>query len=203
MAPVGILAVLLTPLVGKLLGRIDPRLIATTAFLIFSVVFYLRSKFTPEVDSFTLIVPTVIQGAAMAMFFIPLTAIILSGQHPSKIPAAAGLSNFVRIMFGGMGTSLITTLWDRRTTLHHAQLAEHATATNPAYAEALRGLASQGIPEPAALAVLERNLSIQASTLGATDLFHLFAIVFLLLISLIWLTKRAKRSAGAEASGAH
>jgi DHA2 family multidrug resistance protein len=45
-------------------------------------------------------VPTLIQGAAMSMFFIPLTSIILSGQRPEKIPAASGLSNFVRIMCG-------------------------------------------------------------------------------------------------------
>ena len=76
-------------------------------------------------------IPTVIQGAAMAMFFIPLTSIILSGLPPDKMPAAAGLSNFVRIMFGGIGTSLSTTLWDSRSALHHAQLAEHTGPRQP------------------------------------------------------------------------
>jgi len=131
MAPVGILAVILSPIVGKLLPKIDARLVATTAFIIFALVFFLRSRFTVDVDVTALMVPTIIQGAAMAMFFIPLTSIILSGQPPHRIPAAAGLSNFVRIMCGGIGTSIASTIWENRTTLHHAQLAEHTGLVNP------------------------------------------------------------------------
>jgi DHA2 family multidrug resistance protein len=129
MAPVGILAIALSPVVGKLLPKIDARWIASTGFVIFAIVFYMRSRFNADVDPTTLIIPTVIQGAAMAMFFIPLTSIILSGLTPDKIPAAAGLSNFVRIMFGGIGTSISTTLWDSRTALHHAQLTVHTGFT--------------------------------------------------------------------------
>ncbi|HSY28812.1 MAG TPA: DHA2 family efflux MFS transporter permease subunit, partial [Burkholderiaceae bacterium] len=140
MAPVGILAVLLSPVVGKLLPKIDARFVATTAFIIFAIVFYMRSRFTIEVDAFALMVPTVIQGAAMAMFFIPLTSIILSGQPPEKIPAAAGLSNFVRIMCGGIGTSITSTIWENRTTLHHAQLAEHTGIQNPAFGQSVQTL---------------------------------------------------------------
>jgi MFS transporter, DHA2 family, multidrug resistance protein len=204
MAPVGIFAILLSPLVGKLLPKIDARLVATTAFAIFALVFYMRAQFTPEVDYLTLMIPTVIQGAAMAMFFIPLTSIILSGQPPDKIPAAAGLSNFVRIMFGGIGTSLTSTLWDSRTTLHHAQLAEHTGPQNPAFSQAVGVLTAQGLPEPGAWAVLDRTITIQASTLAATDIFWLSALLFLALIGLIWLTKSTKSGAPAEAvSAAH
>jgi len=202
MAPVGIFAILLSPLVGKLLPKIDARLVATTAFIVFAIVFYMRAQFTPEVDYVTLMIPTVIQGAAMAMFFIPLTSIILSGQSPDKIPAAAGLSNFVRIMCGGIGTSLTSTLWDRRTTLHHAQLAEHSGPTNQAFGQAAQALAAQGIPEPGTLAVLERTLSVQASTLAATDIFWLSAILFLTLIGLVWMTKPSKSSVSMDASSA-
>src|SRR5690606_4490682 len=89
MAPVGILAILTSPLVGKILHKVDARLIVTAAFVVFALVFYMRAQFTPEVDIVTLAIPSVIQGAAMTMFFIPLTAIILSGQPPDQIPAAA------------------------------------------------------------------------------------------------------------------
>jgi hypothetical protein len=47
-------------------------------------VFFLRARFNTEVDTYNLMVPTLIQGAAMSMFFIPLTSIILSGQRPEK-----------------------------------------------------------------------------------------------------------------------
>ena len=96
MAPVGILAIILSPVVGKLLPKVDARWLATTAFIIFAIVFFMRSRFTVEVDATALMIPTVIQGAAMAMFFIPLTSIILSGQPPEKIPAAEFRAHHVR-----------------------------------------------------------------------------------------------------------
>ena len=203
MAPVGILAIILSPVVGKLLHKTDPRLLATGAFIIFALVFYLRAQFTPDVDTMTLMIPTVIQGAAMAMFFIPLTSIILSGQPPDKIPAAAGLSNFVRIMFGGIGTSITSTVWESRTSLHHAQLAEHTSAQSPAFAQAVQGLIAQGLPEQGAYAVIERTMNIQASTLAATDIFWISSILFLSLIALVWLTKPSRSVGSADAAGAH
>ena len=203
MAPVGILAILMSPVVGKILPKIDARLVATAAFVVFALVFYMRAQFTAEVDIVTLTVPTVIQGAAMAMFFIPLTSIILSGQPPDKIPAAAGLSNFVRIMFGGIGTSLTATVWENRTALHHAHLAEHTGAHNPVFGQAVQTLTAQGLPEPAALATMERIVGVQASTMAATDIFWISAILFLALIGLVWLTKPIRSAAPADAGGAH
>jgi DHA2 family multidrug resistance protein len=203
MAPVGILAILMSPFIGKILPKVDARWVATTAFLIFALVFYMRSQFTAGVDVRTLMIPTVIQGAAMAMFFIPLTSIILSGQPPDKIPAAAGLSNFVRIMFGGIGTSITSTMWDSRTALHHAQLAEHSGNHNQAFNQAVQALTSQGLTEPAAWAVIERTMSVQASTMGADDIFRMSAILFIGLIALVWMTKPRKSAASADAMGAH
>ncbi len=66
----------------------------------------MRSHFNTQADFCTILIPTVLQGAAMAFFFIPLTTITLSGLPPERIPAAAGLSNFVRITAGAMGTSI-------------------------------------------------------------------------------------------------
>ena len=105
-APLGIFAVLLAPVVGKLLPKAELRVLATLAFLGFAAVFFMRSQYTTGVDTFTLVLPTLLQGIPMALFFVPLTAIILSGLPPEKIPAAAGLSNFVRVFFGAAGTSL-------------------------------------------------------------------------------------------------
>lgn len=203
MAPVGILAVLLSPIVGKLLPKIDARWVATTAFIIFAIVFYMRSRFTVDVDAYALMVPTVLQGAAMAMFFIPLTSIILSGQRPDRIPAAAGLSNFVRIMCGGIGTSVCSTIWENRTTLHHAQLAEHTGVVNPAFGQSVQNLMAQGLPEQGTWAVINRTMDIQASTSAATDIFWISSVLFLSLIALVWMTKPSKSAAPVDAGGAH
>ncbi|MHA6895418.1 DHA2 family efflux MFS transporter permease subunit [Ralstonia pseudosolanacearum] len=204
MAPVGIFAILLSPVIGKNLPKMDARWVATTAFITFALVFWMRSHFTVQVDTWTLMLPTLIQGAAMAMFFIPLTSIILSGLRPERIPAASGLSNFVRIMFGGIGASISTTVWDNRAALHHAQLVEHANPYNPAYASSLGDYTQMGMPSLQANGVIERIISQQAAMMGANDIFWISAVLFIVLIALIWLTHPAKSAAGAEAAaGAH
>src|SRR5207237_7807300 len=72
LAPVGVLALLLTPIVGRTAGKVDPRVYATTSLVIFAVVAWMRSRFNTEVDIWTLVVPTILQGAAVSCFFIPL-----------------------------------------------------------------------------------------------------------------------------------
>ncbi|WP_104654992.1 DHA2 family efflux MFS transporter permease subunit [Ralstonia insidiosa] len=204
MAPVGIFAIILSPVIGKNLPKMDARWVATTAFLTFALVFWMRSHFTTQIDTWTLLIPTLIQGAAMAMFFIPLTSIILSGLSPERIPAASGLSNFVRIMFGGIGASISTTIWDNRSALHHAQLVEHANAYNPAYTSSINQYTQLGMPNLQANGVIERTITQQAAMLGANDIFWISAVLFIGLIGFIWLTKPAKSAGGAEAAaGAH
>jgi DHA2 family multidrug resistance protein len=148
MAPVGLLAIVLSPWVGKNVSRIDPRKLATVAFLGFAGVLWMRSQFNVQTTLTTILIPTVLQGAAMAFFFIPLQAIIFSGLKPEQLPSAAGLSNFARITAGAVGTSLFTTLWENRAAMHHAHLSEAVNAGNGASAGP--GAACRGRPEPRA-----------------------------------------------------
>ena len=55
LAPVGLLAIFLTPVVGKTINKVDARLFATAALLIFAVVALMRSKFNTQVDEWTLL----------------------------------------------------------------------------------------------------------------------------------------------------
>jgi DHA2 family multidrug resistance protein len=203
LAPVGLLAILLSPLVGRNVSRIDPRFLATTAFAIFAVVMLMRSNFNTEVDFATLMVPTVIQGAALAFFFIPLVTITLSGITPQQMAAASGLSNFARISAGSFGTSISTTLWDHRATMHHAHLAEKLTAYDPTTSQALANLQASGMSQDQSFAFINRLMDQQAAQLSATDIFYASALLFLLMIGIVWLTKPASGGAGAEAAGAH
>jgi DHA2 family multidrug resistance protein len=201
-APLGIFAVLLAPVMGKIMPRSDSRVLATFAFLGFAAVFFMRSLYTTEVDQYTLIMPTLLQGIPMAMFFTPLTAIILSGLPPEKIPAAAGLSNFVRVFAGAVGTSLLSNTWNNRTILHHAQLAEQTGITNPHYTQALSGIQTTLHSSLfKAQAFFGTQLDAQASMLGLNDVFWLSAVIFIVIIPLIWVTKPSKDGA-ANAAGA-
>ncbi|GAB2905145.1 DHA2 family efflux MFS transporter permease subunit [Paralcaligenes sp. KSB-10] len=204
-APVGILAIIFSPIVGKLLGKHDPRYIVTVSFLIFALVSYMRADFNTEVDLGTVMIPTFIQGAAMAMFFIPLTTITLSGLEPHRIPAAAGLSNFVRLVFGAFGTSITTTLWENRAALHHAQLTEIARPGKPAFDMAMAGLHDKGLNQAQSASLINNLINQQAFTISATDIFYASAIIFLALIILVWFARPRKMNSGAGdvAAAAH
>jgi DHA2 family multidrug resistance protein len=206
LAPVGIFAILLTPLVGKKVAVWDPRRMATAAFLVFALVLWMRSNFTVQTDFVHILVPTLIQGGAMAFFFIPLTTITLAGLTPDRIPAAAGLSNFVRITAGAMGTSIATTLWESRAAMHHAHLTEPLTAQTPILAQTMSGLESAGLSPGQALGMVNRLIDQQAYTRAADDIFLASAFIFVALIGLIWLTKRPVQTGGpspVDAGGAH
>ena len=206
LAPVGLFAVLLSPVVGKFLPRIDPRKIATVAFLVFALVFWMRSRYTTGVDTFSLMLPTVIQGIGMAGFFIPLVSITLSGLPGSRIPAASGLSNFVRIMCGGIGTSIFSTAWDHRSNIHHAQLMEQANAYNPNFTASMQQFGAAGFNQSQGYGLFNSMATQQAAQLGVNDLFYISAGIFVARIALIWITKPERSGSGdsaAAASAAH
>ncbi|MFM9927902.1 DHA2 family efflux MFS transporter permease subunit [Variovorax sp. H27-G14] len=204
MAPVGMLAIIFSPIVGLTVAKVDPRRYATFSFLVFALVLWMRSNFNTQADFVTIIIPTVIQGIAMAFFFIPLVTLTLSGLTPDRIPAASGLSNFLRITAGAVGTSLTTTLWDNRATLHHAQLAETINQSNNAATSAMAGLSSSGFSSEQVLGQMNRIVDQQAYMLATNDIFYASAILFLLLIPLVWLARPQKGGAGGDAAaGAH
>ncbi len=206
LAPVGLLAILLTPAVGQAMRRIDPRVIATLAFLVFALVLGMRARFSTDTPFGTLLVPTIIQGIAMACFFVPLITLSLSGLSPERIPAASGLFNFARITAGSFGTSIVTTLWDRRATLHHARLIEHLTSTDPVTAQSLADAQAAGLGADQGVPLLNRLVDNQAFMLSANDIFYASAVLFLLLVGVIWLARPAMRGGGGGAettSAAH
>ncbi len=203
MAPVGLLAIVLSPIVGLTISRVDPRIYASLSFVVFALVLWMRSQFTTQTDFATFMVPTIIQGIAMAGFFIPLVTITLSGIEPSRIPAASGLSNFTRITAGAMGTSIATTLWEDRAAMHHAQLAESINHGSPVAMETLRQLEAGGMSHQQALGVVNNLVTQQAFMLSTQEVFYASALLFLSLIAVVWLAGRPKGGASADAAGAH
>ena len=201
-APVGVLAIILSPWVGKNVSKIDPRWMVTFSFLGFGFILWLRSRFNTQADFSTILLPTFLQGAAMAFFFIPLQAIIFSGQPPNKMAAAAGLSNFVRITAGAIGTSIFTTAWENRAVLHHAEIAETVTRGNSAATSTLAQLGASGLDPNQALATVNRMVDQQAYTMAVTDIFLLSAALFVALLVMVWMT-RPQLGGAAGGGGAH
>ena len=143
------------------------------------------------------------QSAPPPKHSAPLITLGMSGLTPDRIPAASGLFNFARITAGSFGTSIATTFWDHRATLHHAQLVEHLTGNDPASAQALANLQASGLSEPQSYALLNRLVDQQAFMLSANDIFYVSAWLFVLLIGVVWLARPVKGRPAQGAGGAH
>ncbi|RTL53434.1 MAG: DHA2 family efflux MFS transporter permease subunit [Rhodocyclaceae bacterium] len=185
----GIFAVMLGPVVGANMHRLDPRAVATFGFIVFALVAFWSSTFTPDVDFATVGMTRLAMGIGISCFFLPLVTINMSGLKPQQMAAASGLSSFMRNLGFSFGAAMMASLWDHRGTYHHALLAEHITPYDAAAVDYLDRLQALGMSATQALASLERTLNSQAFLLATDDVLALAGVMMLCLILPIWWTR--------------
>ncbi len=198
-APIGILPVLLTPLVGKYATRFDLRMIATFSFVVLGGICFARSGFNLDVDFNHVAMLQLIQGLGVATFFMPVMTILLSDLEPHEIASGSGLATFVRTLGASFAASLTTWAWNRRSSIHHAQLTEHISA----YDDNMTSLATQlghGDLQHGA-AQLNQMVTLQASQIGFNEIFYLLGIIFIGIIVFLWFAKPPFAAKGAKPVG--
>ena len=188
-APSGLVAVVLTPFVARLSGRIDARILASVAFVFFALSYWMRSGYTPSASFSDFVLPLLLQGVAMSTFFLSMLTIALDRIPPERLPSATGISNFCRIVAGSFSASIITTAWDRREALHQSRLAE-AIGNGFPMRMATEQLGHLGLNATQAAAVVTRQMVGQAYLLASTDLFRLSAWLCAGLLVVVWLCRR-------------
>lgn len=202
-APVGIIPVILSPIIGRFAHKLDMRRLVTFSFIMYAVCFYWRAyTFEPGMDFGASAWPQFIQGFAVACFFMPLTTITLSGLPRERMAAASSLSNFVRTLAGSIGTSITTTMWTDRESMHHAQLTESVTPYNPNAQQMYDKLQSLGMTHDQASAWIAQQITNQGLIISANEIFWASAGVFLVLLVLIWFA-RPPFGSGGGGGGAH
>jgi DHA2 family multidrug resistance protein len=200
-APVGILALLTAPIVGRNMNRLNLRLTATFAFCVFGFAILWAAKLNDTASFRQFATPRFLQGLGIAFFFLPMNQIILSGIRPSELASASGLSNFVRTMSGSIATALTVLAWNRRTDFHHAVLAENVRNSAGAWTAYQGQLADQGVAGTGAFAYVDHIITNQAMTLGVNDVFNGLALMYLLLIPLVWFAKPPFTAVRGEGGG--
>ncbi|MGE4243115.1 DHA2 family efflux MFS transporter permease subunit [Ramlibacter sp.] len=189
LAPVGIFAVILSPIVGRRLTGADPRGFATISFVLLATVMVLRSHFNTQADFATIVVPTLLQGVAMPFMYVPLVTLAIAGMAQHHHASASGIMNFARMIAGAIGTSVTFTLWESRASTHRAQLAEALTTTHPALPSALDTLGAAGLNAQQSHAYVDRLLEQQAYMLATSDVFGASALLMLLLVPVLWVSR--------------
>jgi MFS transporter, DHA2 family, multidrug resistance protein len=197
-APSGITAILTSMMMGRLMRRFDARMLGAVSFAFFAISYFMRAQLTVDSSYLVFVAPQLVQGLAMGMFFVAMLAVAFDGLPPQKVPAASGLSNFLRITAAGFATSIITTFWDRREALHQSQLADVVTQYTPAYQEALARMQQLGFSDQLAAGAMTQTMVGQSYLLSSLDLFYASAWLSVLLIPLCFLVRRP--SAGGAAA---
>ncbi|WP_133649727.1 DHA2 family efflux MFS transporter permease subunit [Paraburkholderia flava] len=191
-APVGLLALILSPLIGRNMHRLDLRMVASFAFVVFAFVSFWNSTFTLDVPFNHVIWPRLVQGIGVACFFVPMTTITLSSISDDRLASASGLSNFLRTLSGAIGTAVSTTYWENDAIYHHAVLSESVNVysqNTTAYSDALSSL---GIAGQSLTAQLNALVTQQGFMMATNDFFRISCVGFVVLAGLVWITKPKK-----------
>lgn len=199
-APSGMVAVVLSPMIGRYIGRFDARLFASASLLAYAISYFMRSGYTADASFAAFTAPLLVQGIGMSMFFIAMLTILLDGVPVERVPAASGLSNFLRITAGSFATSIVTTFWDDHAALHQSRLADTSSVYQPQLQLPLQQLQASGLSEGQAQATLAHGLSGQAYLMSALDFFWLGGWLCLVLVAMIWFARKPQGNAAPVAA---
>ena len=198
-APIGVLAVVVAPFMGMLMKRFDLRILVTLSFVTFGAVSFWNAGFTTGVTLPQLMLPRLIYGATMPLFFVPLMSMAFAGLPPQRVASASGLINFIRMLGAGFGASLGIALWDQREALHDARLSEVVAVSHGQFA----ALQSLGASSAQGLAELAGSIKQQAFMQATDDFSWLSGCVFVALVVLVWFARRNVPTAAAAADAGH
>lgn len=200
-APSGLVALLFSPLAGRLVTRWDARIAACGSYIVMALGFYMRAQLNSQAALGDFILPMLVQGAGIAFFFVSVVSITLDGIPPQRMPAATSISNFLRIIAAAFSTSIATTLWDNRAALHQSRLAEASSIFDPKLQQTVAGLRGLGLDDPQAIGVIMRGVTQQAYTMSSLDYFYATAWIALSLAAIVWLTHKPRIASGLPAVG--
>ncbi len=196
--PRGYASLFATPLVGLLVGRIDPRKLLTLGFLLGAGSLLWFSQLNLQVGYWNLFWPQFIQGLSFSLLMVPLTVVTMDRIKPEAIGNAASLFNMMRNLGGSMGIAVTQTLLDRSRQSEVNVLGSHVSAFSPtarATFESLRRMFVAHGSDPAT-AVHQSYVAVwgmvqrQAAMISYLEVFRAMAVLFAVAIPFVFLLKK-------------
>lgn len=180
--------------VGRLIGKVDTRLLLLVGLLLTAWAMYDMTGWTPAVSQWTIAVTGFIQGAGLGFLFVPLTTVTFATLDPAKRGDGTGLYNLSRNIGSSVGISVVSYLLIRNGQINHALIGAHVTATN-------RELAQHAALSPwtaTGRAALNAMIQNQAAIISYIDDFKLMMVLTLAAIPLLLLLRGAPASDHSE-----
>src|SRR5712671_5861912 len=190
----GITMFLTAPIVGRLMQKVDMRLIIATGLVIFALGSWQMTWITRDYDFYELLVPQILRGIGMMFAMVPTNNIALGTLAPERVKNASGLFNLTRNLGGAVGLAIINQVLNDRTDLHISRLQERVNWGNATATETLNMLTQrlQGMGDAALMAMkqLSQIVHRQAVVMGYGDAFFMLTVFYFGLSVLVVLLKK-------------
>ncbi len=196
---------LTAPLVGRLMTKVDARLMLAFGFSVVALSNWQMTYLTRDWEFWQLLVPQLLRGFGMMFAIVPITNISLGTLAPERLKNASGLFNLTRNLGGAVGLAGLNTVLDRRIDLHLARLHDSITWARRPVLEALTGFAARMPGSDAqnmALKQLFLFARMQGTVMAFADVFLLLCLLFASFAALVFLFRRPPMI-GAAAAEAH
>lgn len=190
-------------LLGKFMGRFDPRVLVAFGAVMVSVAMYELSSLSPDTGVSQLIWPLNLRGFAMGCLFLPLTVATLGGLPKRDISAGSSFFSLTRQLGGSIGIAVMTTFMSKQVVIHRSELVYHVSDMNPALTERMNAamslFAANGSDPVAmqnqALAGIDHAVTTQALLLGYRDVYLIVAIIFFVTLPLLLFLSKGGKNA--------
>jgi DHA2 family multidrug resistance protein len=199
----GITMFLMAPVVGRLMLKVDMRLIIAAGLVIFALGSFQMTWITRDYDFYELLVPQILRGIGMMCAMVPTNNIALGTLPPDRVKNASGLFNLTRNLGGAVGLALINQVLNDRTDLHISRLQERVNWGNTTATETLNMLTQrmQGVGDASLMALKQLSMMVhrQAVVMGYGDAFFVMTLFYLGLSLLVMVLKKPAALSAAPA----
>jgi MFS transporter, DHA2 family, multidrug resistance protein len=192
MVPRGAGTLLAMLFVGRLVGRIDVRLIIGVGLVLTAFSLWQMTHLSMQLDMASIIWPGAIQGLGIGIVYVPMAALTFATLAPAMRNEGTALFNLIRNVGSSIGISTVQGLMVRNTQVVHASLAQHITPLTLAH----HGLGVYAGAQ--AVAALNRGLTAQATMIAYLDDFQLMLVLTVLALPLLLLVRNPRRAPSAE-----
>ena len=205
-SPGGLMVMLMMPIVGFLVSRVDPRWMIVYGFAISSVALFTMLDLDTGASYAHIAMLRVFQAAGLAFLFIPINTLSYNGIPGNKNNDVSGLTNLARNIGGSVGTAFVVTILARRQQFHQERLGSAAGLGSMNLQNRVNGLgnylaqhngSTSSLAQGKLLAQgsLYQQLLQQSTMLGYLDVIKMLAIAMLVAIPLVFLMQRPKKGA--------
>jgi DHA2 family multidrug resistance protein len=190
MGPRGVGTMACMFLVGRLIGKVDTRLLIMVGLLLTAWAMYDMTGWNPNVSQWTIAVTGFIQGAGLGFLFVPLNTVTFATLAPEQRADGTGLFNLSRNVGSSVGISIVSYLLIRNQQINHATISGHVTAVNRAFDNSIV-LHAWSPWTASGRAALDQVIQMQAAIISYIDDFKLMMILPLAAMPLVLLLRRA------------